>query len=61
ASSILFQANIDVAHVGILVVPVGILLGLMVNSLNKTSAEIVHLFLLLLVLMWQASPYWMNA
>lgn len=60
-TSILFQANIDVAHIGILVAPVGILIGLMVNSLNKTSAEIVHLFLLLLVLMWQASPYWMSA
>lgn len=60
-TSLLFQANIDVAHVGVLVAPVGILIGLMINSLNKTSAEIVHLFLLLLVLLWQASPYWMNA
>jgi len=59
--SILFQANIEVIHVGILIVPVGILIGLMINSLNKTSAEIVHLFLFLLVLMWQASPYWMSA
>lgn len=61
ATSLLFQANIDIAHAGVLVAPVGILIGLMVNSLNKTSAEIIHLFLLLLVLMWQASPYWMNA
>ena len=60
-TSILFQANIDAAHIGILVAPVGILIGLMINGLNKTSAEIVHLFLLLLVVMWQASPYWMNA
>ncbi|MEM8523433.1 MAG: hypothetical protein AAGG68_02260 [Bacteroidota bacterium] len=61
ATSLLFQANVEVAHVGILIVPVGLLLGLMVNSSNKTSAEIIHLFLLLLVLMWQASPYWMSA
>ncbi len=53
---LLFHVNIDLSHLFILSLPVGLLLGLLVKNMNKTSAEIFHLLLLTVVILWQLKP-----
>ena len=53
---LLFQANIDLSNLLILSVPVGVSLGMIIKNMNKTSAEIFHLFLLTVVILWQLKP-----
>ncbi|MEM9991643.1 MAG: hypothetical protein AAF738_07765 [Bacteroidota bacterium] len=53
---LLFQANLDLSNLLILSIPVGVTLGLILKSMNKTSAEIFHLFLLSIVILWQLKP-----
>lgn len=53
---LLFQSNVDLNNLLILSVPVGVLLGMIIKSMNKTSAEIFHLFLLSMVILWQFKP-----
>lgn len=53
---LLFHANIDLSNFFILALPVGILLGLVIKNMNKTTAEIFHLLLLTVVIFWQLKP-----
>lgn len=58
--SVGFQANIDLGHLYILTLPIGILLGLLLKEMRSSNAEVFHLFLLLIILIWQLHPLWMN-
>ena len=53
---LLFQANIDLSNLLILSVPLGVVLGMIIKNMNKTSAEIFHLFLFTVVILWQLKP-----
>lgn len=57
--SLVFQTNIITYHTGILIVPIGILLGLLFVNISKTASEVVHIVLLIIVLAWQFNPFWM--
>lgn len=59
--TLLFQSNLTTHHYGILTFPIGILLGLVIHSMNPSSAEIFHLFLFIIVLIWTCSPLWLVA
>ncbi len=58
--SLFIQSNVDVAHLMILTVPLGFLLGVWAKEISPTMAEVFHLFLVVLILVWQAFPFWGN-
>ena len=60
AFSFVFQSNIDINHVYILVLPIGVLLGLMMKDMRSSTSEVFNMFLLLIILIWQLHPFWIK-
>lgn len=58
--SLFIQSNVDTAHLAILTVPLGFLLGVWAKEISPTMAEVFHLFLVVVILVWQAFPFWGN-
>ncbi|MEM0994904.1 MAG: hypothetical protein AAGI49_17870 [Bacteroidota bacterium] len=59
--ALVLQPSLSVSHLGILIVPIGVLLGLLLSNIGKTTAELLHFILLVLVLAWQLNPYWLSS
>ncbi len=59
--TLLFQANIDVSHLLILTVPLGIFISFnFLTSLSKPMAEVVHLVLLFSIIVLQYKALWLG-
>ena len=58
--ALLLQTQVSWSHIAILTVPIGLLLGLFLASINKMIAEILHFILLVMILAWQFHPYWLG-
>lgn len=56
--SLFMQSNVDLGHLMILSLPLGISLGFIVRDLPRLGGEALHLVLLILILLWQAFPFW---
>jgi hypothetical protein len=60
SASLFIQSNVDLAHLMMLTVPLGFLLGVWAKEISPTMAEVFHLFLVVIILVWQAFPFWGN-
>lgn len=58
--ALFFQANVSLSHIAMLIIPIGILLGLLLANVGRTSRELIHFLLLIGILAWQLNPYWLK-
>ncbi|MEM1327515.1 MAG: hypothetical protein AAGI23_16260 [Bacteroidota bacterium] len=58
--AILFNVDNTVIQAAIIGIPAGVLLGLLLSNISKTTAEVIHLLLFIAVVAWHYHPYWLK-